>query len=219
MIRFSALMFMVMTACGSTATDERPIDTSTNTDTGPKEVQSEPSVCLEACSTAADCAGNVDLFDEDNYSCEAGGCEYLGCNSNQECIDFYGATSWVCRDFPGQETKWCNLTCSEPADCVPFASGDLFDASHYTCDAGMCNWTGCVSNAECAAQYGGTFVCHYVDGMGTCVNGCGNATDCGDGGAANDADNYRCETGACVYEGCNDTAECKSSFGAGAICR
>jgi len=30
--------------------------------------------------------------------------------------------------------------------------------------------------------------------------------------AAYDADNYACETGVCVYQGCNTDGECASSF-------
>ena len=46
----------------------------------------------------------------------------------------------------------------------------------------------------------------------SCVKGCIGVGDCSLGSAAFDADNYSCTAGACVYKGCNNDSECKSSF-------
>jgi hypothetical protein len=46
----------------------------------------------------------------------------------------------------------------------------------------------------------------------SCYGGCVTAADCGYGLAVNDADNYECRGGACVYTGCNSTAECVATY-------
>ena len=45
-----------------------------------------------------------------------------------------------------------------------------------------------------------------------CVLGCVVGADCTTPSPAFDADNYRCEAGACRYTGCVDDAECASTF-------
>ena len=47
-----------------------------------------------------------------------------------------------------------------------------------------------------------------------CRQTCSTASDCvvASAGAAFDADNYACESGTCAYKGCNDDAECESTF-------
>ena len=49
-------------------------------------------------------------------------------------------------------------------------------------------------------------------GLAVCQLGCVNASDCAQATAAYDADNYACEQGACVWTGCNSTAECTETF-------
>lgn len=51
--------------------------------------------------------------------------------------------------------------------------------------------------------------------MPVCVASCGTAADCGAGpaGSIGDADNYSCDAGACVWTGCNSTAECVTAYG------
>jgi hypothetical protein len=41
--------------------------------------------CVDVCTTASDCASPTDLYGEDNYVCEAGGCLWTGCNDDDEC--------------------------------------------------------------------------------------------------------------------------------------
>ena len=45
-----------------------------------------------------------------------------------------------------------------------------------------------------------------------CQLGCTAAANCTTASAAFDADNYRCDTGRCVYTGCNGDAECAATF-------
>ena len=54
----------------------------------------------------------------------------------------------------------------------------------------------------------------------TCVPNCTTNEDCAtpEAGSLYDADNYVCESGACVYQGCNTDDECEQSLGARASC-
>lgn len=49
--------------------------------------------CATACSTATDCDQGQLAYDADNYECVSGHCEYLGCNSDAECMEF---TNLIC---------------------------------------------------------------------------------------------------------------------------
>jgi hypothetical protein len=107
--------------------------------------------CVHTCSTTADCSSGVAYMDADNYACEAGACRYLGCNNDAECQTI-GA--YACRD-QGSGTRYCVHTCSVAADC---SSGVAYaDADNYACEAGVCRYTGCISDTECQAL--GAYVC------------------------------------------------------------
>lgn len=72
---------------------------------------------------------------------------------------------------------------------------------------------GGASDAAAADDGGGG----VMDGGGgtkvaSCVKSCIGVGDCSLGSAAFDADNYSCTAGSCVYKGCNNDSECKSSF-------
>jgi len=70
-------------------------------------------------------------------------------------------------------------------------------------------YTGCNSDAECQSL--GKYVCRDFSGLSICALSCITTADCDyGGGAAYDADNYKCDAGACVYTGCNSDAECKT---------
>ena len=111
---------------------------------------------------------------------------------------------------PPPPTPLCQRACTAPADC---ASGTaLYDATHYACESGACRWLGCRGDPECAAAFGSSrYACRTVSGLSLCVQTCAVAADCATS-AAFDADNYACDAGACRYLGCNDDAECASTF-------
>ena len=53
-----------------------------------------------------------------------------------------------------------------------------------------------------------------------CQRGCAVAADCASPSPLYDASHYACESGACRYLGCNDDAECASTFASSAyVCR
>ena len=49
--------------------------------------------CVSACSSANDCGQGQLAYDADNYECVSGHCEYTGCNSDAECMEF---TNLIC---------------------------------------------------------------------------------------------------------------------------
>jgi hypothetical protein len=107
--------------------------------------------CVHTCTAPADCATTAAYMDADNYACVSGACQYLGCNSDAECQTI-GA--YACRS-QGTLTKYCVHTCTVPADCS--AGVAYMDADNYACEAGLCRYTGCNSDAEC--QTIGAYVC------------------------------------------------------------
>lgn len=161
-------------------------------------------VCLAPCSTPADCAvPNAPAFDVDNYACDDGACRYLGCNTDAECM---AQGDFVCRDQFGLST--CLVGCTTPSDCGVQTS-PAYDADNYACDAGACIYTGCNSDAECQASVGSNYACRAMaGGVASCFPTCTTAADCDLGQPANDADNYACDDGLCIYQGCNSDAEC-----------
>jgi hypothetical protein len=160
--------------------------------------------CQLACTTPADCDQSSAPYDADNYTCPAGYCEYAGCNSDTECQTL---GNYACRDI-GAGVPLCITPCSVPADC---SMGQLpYDGDNYTCPDGYCVYSGCNSDAECQALVA-TYVCRDMGyGVDYCLPACTVPTDCDLGTAPNDADNYACPDGGCIYTGCNSDTECQA---------
>lgn len=110
-------------------------------------------------------------------------------------------------------TPFCVLGCATGADCA--TPSPAFDMDNYRCEGGACRYTGCVDDDECRATFANTsYVCRDPGtGLWSCQLGCVAASDCGSGTAAFDADNYRCESSLCIYQGCLSDVECESTFG------
>jgi hypothetical protein len=168
-------------------------------------------LCRKTCNTPADCVQGTATFDEDNYSCEGNHCVYLGCNDDAEC---QATGNLVCREAYDPlmlgGTKTCVYACVTPADC-DLGAGPAFDADNYTCENGGCIYTGCNSEAECQGQPGNLTCRDTGAGVAYCQTACNVPADCSiGGGPAYDEDNYTCDGGVCVYQGCNDDTECMS---------
>lgn len=118
----------------------------------------------------------------------------------------------------GSSTPICVLGCTSTSDCV--TPSPAFDLDNYRCEDGWCHYTGCVDDDECRTTFGNPdYVCRDPGtGQRSCLEACASAADCGSGTAAFDGDNYRCDSGLCLYEGCNTDAECESTFGAAFGC-
>lgn len=183
--------------------------------------------CRVACSSAADCAQPSPAYDEDNYRCADGLCEYTGCRSDAECQAVFMSSGWVCRELGTLPV--CQQACASAADCGQGTAA--FDDDNYACDGGVCRYVGCRDDAECAATFvDDRYVCRDVLPPDTglpipvartnCVLSCTTPADCATPSAAYDADNYACEAGACRYVGCRDDGECRSSLMSDAyVCR
>lgn len=136
--------------------------------------------------------------------------------SDSTATDSPGSDSTTPADT-APSVKFCQMTCSAPADCV--STGAAFDADNYACESGLCKYKGCNSNAECESTFMSTqYGCFDVSGTKTCVKKCSAPADCAvAGSAAYDADNWACEGGGCRWTGCNSDSEC-TSLGA-YVCR
>jgi hypothetical protein len=162
------------------------------------------SVCQHTCASPADCSNGLAAYDEDNYACPDGWCQYLGCNNDTECA---ALGNQVCRDI-GVGIDSCVAACGVPAQCDQGSAP--YDEDNYACSDGWCQYQGCNGDTECATL--GNYLCRDL-GFGTtsCVMACTVPEDCNiGGGPAYDADNYTCNDGWCQYTGCNNDGECQA---------
>jgi len=113
-----------------------------------------------------------------------------------------------------QRPRGCNLICSTAQDCG--VSGGLQDVSHFQCVSERCQWTGCKSDAECAAASPtGKYICAKEGGapVPDCVRTCTAAADCaGQTTGADDATHYQCMAGRCQWTGCTSDTECSTAY-------
>ncbi|MBP5406238.1 hypothetical protein J6Z19_03705 [bacterium] len=122
--------------------------------------------------------------------------------------------------------KYCVIGCKKASDCVPAGFNAITDADNYNCDNGRCVYLGCLSDAECDEIYeavtaatGRVYRCNKNGAYGypECTPVCSEDADCdlyGQGSStqyAYDFDNYKCESGLCVYTGCLSDAECETT--------
>ena len=131
-------------------------------------------------------------------------------------------------DKPSENTaKYCIFGCNTASDCVPAGANAITDADNYDCKNGTCEYKGCLSDAECDEIYsavtaatGRVYRCNKNGAYGypECTPKCSTAADCdlyGQGTSteyAYDFDNYKCESGFCVFTGCNSDAECEATI-------
>jgi hypothetical protein len=179
--------------------------------------------CKKACVAVSDCTLGGAAFDDDNYSCTAGACDYTGCNSDGECESTFPNLGYVCRLVVAGYPASCVKGCQVPNDCTIAGAGPAYDADNYACNSGGCTYIGCNSDAECTFN-GANSVCKsaVAGGLKACYSSCQLASDCPspDTGPAFDADNYSCAQGFCEYTGCKTDSECDASFpNQGYVCR
>ncbi len=215
---------------GTVARDARVVDRDAGTgdrDSGRDAGATPLRVCQLGCTVTSDCTTASPAFDADNYRCESGVCRYTGCVSDAECRSTFSSDRYVCRD-PGTGVRSCLIGCATPADCT--TGSPAFDADNYRCASGVCLYEGCNDDAECTASFGAGYGCRALEPPATplpiptatdnCVRLCSVVADCSTGSPAFDADNYACTSGACVYAGCRDDAECRSSLSSDSyVCR
>ena len=174
----------------------------------------EPAVpmCVATCQEPSDCGLPSLLYNEDNWACNAGECEWLGCLDSGECIQAFMNGNYECRDV-GEDVDQCVATCTEAGNCS--RPSPLYD-NNWTCsDAGECEWTGCMDDGECQAAFmNASYICAEEPGFDVpqCVATCVEPADCSRPNALYDGDNWACEDERCEWLGCNDDAECMSGL-------
>lgn len=178
--------------------------------------------CRRGCSAAAECGNGSPAFNEDNYACVVGACEYRDCGSDQDCSDSMGQGA-VCR--PSSDgIRRCTAGCTTPHDCSAGRADQ--DDDNYRCELGGCLYLGCLSDEECRiATAPEPSVCRPASipffeaqrppPINACTRACTVATSstaCVGPVQAFDADNYSCVAGGCHYLGCRSDGECRDGI-------
>lgn len=176
-------------------------------------------LCVKDCSTAADCVevGADYLHREPNYSCDNGLCIYTGCVDDDNCAQVYSFPAHVC-----SANGDCLPPCESADDCA--ITGADVDADNWECNAGGCEYLGCLNSYECVSIFGNEYICTDVMhvGISNCQAGCSVAQNCvhttDTDQKAYDVDNYACISkkgeisDACDYKGCSSDAECGDGY-------
>ena len=182
--------------------------------------QETEKFCQYACKTPSDCvpAASNAINDADNYKCENGKCVYTGCNSDDECDEIYGAvteatgTVYRCNKNGPYGYSECTPVCSTAADCTSLKSTEnAYDLDNYKCDNGMCVYTGCNSDDECAnlnpSENYKCFKQEYAGKtMGICQPSCTTAADCAN--SVYPEEFYECRNSQCITKSCESDEWC-----------
>lgn len=186
---------------------------------GNNEEPAAEKFCQYACKTASDCVqvSSNAVYDDDNYKCENGKCIYLGCLSDDECDEVYGAVTqatgkvYRCNKNGAYGYPECTPTCSNAADCNLYGEGSTqyaYDLDNNKCENGFCVYTGCLSDAECeATTYSDLYKCLPQEYSGKtlkiCTVACQTAGDCPNSGL------YECRDSVCVMKSCESDEWCR----------
>lgn len=207
-------------------------------ETNPAESQEpeEPAAekfCQYVCTTASDCvqAGANAITDADNYKCEDGKCVYLGCLSDAECDEIYGAVTaangkvYRCNKNGAYGYPECTPTCSTAADCDLYGQGSTgyaYDLDNYKCESGLCVFTGCNSDAECEATMSSSdYKCLPQEYTGKtlkiCNLPCKSAADCAN--SVYPEEFYECRNSLCIAKSCESDEWCKKYMTDDYVCK
>jgi hypothetical protein len=164
-----------------------------------------------------DCSSGGLLDDADNNACVEGSCQWLGCRSTEECVNFYLDSRLVCTQLPGMAVPDCLRRCESRTDCDH--GRVLGRPENFACEEGLCVWLGCMSDSECAeAYFDPSWGCvpSPTPGISDCRLRCTVVADCVRYELpAIDEDNFRCTDGLCEYLGCHSTEECDQTLQGG----
>jgi hypothetical protein len=168
-------------------------------------------VCMQGCSSPADCGGDSPWANADNFACTDGACRYLGCKDG-EC-----SAGYVCH-APPSGVPTCSETCTSSSQCAVGPAGGIYDADNFACADGACVYLGCRNDTECA-NFAPNRRCRLDLELPECVLGCSTPVDCAFTiGPPYDADHHSCEGGLCIWLGCKDDSECMAKQ-ASFVCR
>ena len=198
--------------------EEPDADQNSDEPQEPEEPAAE-KFCQYACTKPSDCVtvGTNAVYDEDNFKCENGKCIYLGCLSDAECDEVYGAVTeatgrvYRCNKNGAYGYPECTPTCSNAADCNLYGEGSTqyaYDLDNNKCESGFCVYTGCLSDAECeATTYSDLYKCLPQEYSGKtlkiCTVACQTADDCPNSGL------YECRNSLCVMKSCESDEWCR----------
>lgn len=206
--------FFALASCGSDGTGTSP-PAGDGSDI-PAAGVGPSRTCRPTCTQASDCATpGQPLQDAAHFACNAGRCEWKGCQSDNECTSALRTNNAACVAQPGAPAKTCVPTCQKAADCA-IPGNPLSDANHMACNAGKCEWQGCKSTNDCTTSlHSSRFTCDKPAGatIPVCLPTCTKAADCTiPGSKLNDASHYACNAGKCEWLGCKSTTECATDL-------
>ncbi|HOW52511.1 MAG TPA: hypothetical protein PLV42_10770 [bacterium] len=121
--------------------------------------------CVQKCSVAGDCVSQyapLPAYDDDNYLCTGQGfCKYLGCNTDQECVDTMSSTGKTYGCFLNEaiEMKFCEIRCSTYLDCGSSSTGPAYTPDRYTCENQRCIYHGCDNAQQCIDSFSAGYDC------------------------------------------------------------
>lgn len=204
---------------------ETPDEDSDPEEQKPEEPAAE-KFCQYACTTAFDCltGGTSAIYDEDNFKCENGKCIYLGCLSDAECDEVYGAVTeatgrvYRCNKNGAYGYPECTPTCSNAEDCNLYGEGSTqyaYDLDNNKCENGFCVYTGCNSDAECeVSTYSSDYKCIEQDYSGKtlkiCIIPCKTAADCAN--SVYPEEYYECRNSQCIAKSCESDEWCAENI-------
>ncbi len=117
---------------------------------------------------------------------------------------------------PLEPVAMCVRECGTAADCPEVGADKLHREANFSCENGLCKYTGCVSDANCADEYPAEgYIC---SDSGECMTPCESAQDCALPGDSENEDNWVCEDGGCRYLGCLNSFECVMDYGTRFVC-
>ena len=178
----------------------------------------EPPVpaCGFTCATPGDCIQPSPLYTPEHFECNEGVCEWQGCVDDGECQAAYANPFYRCGEVEGSSVPTCYQACPDDvAQC--FLPSPLYDNDNWACNAGRCEWQGCVDDMECVQAFeNGGYVCDTEGGgTPTCVGTCDDPTDCQQPSPLYDANNWACEDHRCRWVGCMGDMECMDAYMSG----
>ena len=180
----------------------------------------QPS-CKRSCVTAENCvAVPIESRNADNWACADSVCVFLGCHTDDECIQDWGVTKRCANHYSGVPD--CLESCVTADDC-----DHATDPKFYECRESLCQFVGCADDAQCGAIYPDT-VCDETISPPRCVPGCERSSECRRPVANRNSgpdlvgrweyEEGECINAVCAYPaspGCGGSDECSQGF----VCR
>ncbi len=227
------LLLGLASSCGGSVGDERVSeppgdergsvgggdDRGNGATTGEGESPPPVPTCKRRCVAPEDCARSGKSRDADNWECQDDACVFIGCRTDDECIQDWGPTKRCAQHYSGVPD--CLEACVTENDC-----DHSTDPRFYECRESLCQFVGCADDAQCGAIRPHT-VCDETASPPQCVPGCNASSECrrrvSDDSGPLLISRWHYEEGECIDSvctyaepaGCSETGECRQ----GLVCR